>query len=350
MNHSEAEIRLTRLAHCAGCGAKVGAGTLAALLGSLPTPAERDASLLVGYDRSDDAAVYRVSEELALVQTVDFFPPIADDPYLFGRIAAANALSDIYAMGGEPKVALNLLCLPEGTEDAVVRELLRGGLDAVTEAGASLAGGHSIYGGGLLYGLSVTGFVHPDRVLTNAGARPGDAVLLTKALGTGIVTTAATAGLVEPELLSSVHRRMAALNRAARDMLARFPVHACTDVTGFSLLGHGCELAQASSVTLRLTMADIPYPPEALELAAMGFVPAGAYRNREHAEPFVRLSDSLSRAETDILFDPQTSGGLLAALPSEAADDCLAALRAAGTESALIGRVLPPEDVAIVVE
>ena len=225
----EQEIKLTKLASCAGCGAKVGAGVLAQLLEGLPV--HRDPNLLVGFDKSDDAAVYRVSDELALVQTVDFFPPIADDPYLFGQIAAANALSDVYAMGGEPKTALNLLCVPKSMPDSTVQAILRGGYDKVYEAGAVIAGGHSILDEEPKYGLCVTGFVHPDKVLTNAGAQPGDVLLLTKPLGAGILTTAAKADLCPADVLEGVFARMATLNKAARDAMVQFRVHACTDVT-----------------------------------------------------------------------------------------------------------------------
>ena len=221
----EQEIKLTKLASCAGCGAKVSAGVLAQLLDGLPV--HTDSNLLVGFDKSDDAAVYRLSDELALVQTVDFFPPIADDPYLFGQIAAANALSDIYAMGGEPKLALNLLCVPKNMPDHAVQDILRGGYDKVYEAGAVIAGGHSILDEEPKYGLCVTGFVHPDQVLTNAGAQPNDVLLLTKPLGAGILTTAAKADLCPEDVLAGVFARMAVLNKAARDAMVRFRVHAC---------------------------------------------------------------------------------------------------------------------------
>ena len=239
-------------------------------------------ALLVGYDSSDDAAVYRVSDEVAVIETVDFFTPIVDDPYLFGQIAAANALSDVYAMGGEPKLALNIMCLADKMDDHNVREILRGGYDKAYEAGAIITGGHTIHGAEPIYGLAVTGFVHPKKVLTNASARPGDVLLLTKPLGIGILTTAAKAGLVEQPVLERIYRQMAALNKTARDIMLRYEIHSCTDVTGFSLMGHSYEMAQGSGMSLHIESRKVPFHPEALEMAAMGFIPAGAYRNRDY--------------------------------------------------------------------
>ena len=232
---AENQVKLTKLAKCAGCGAKVGAGTLAQLLEGIQV--HQDPNLLVGFDRSDDASVYKISDTLALVQTVDFFPPIADDPYLFGQIAAANALSDVYAMGGEPKLCLNIMAVPKDMPPEAVHDLLRGGYDKVYEAGALITGGHSILDDEPKYGLAVTGFVRPDKMLTNAGARPGDVLLFTKPLGLGVLTTAAKAELVPPAVMARVYGLMTTLNKAARDIMVQYRVHACTDVTGFGLLG-----------------------------------------------------------------------------------------------------------------
>lgn len=320
----ENEIKLTKLASCAGCGAKVGAGVLAQLLGDIPVL--RDENLLVGFDRSDDASVYKVSEELALVQTVDFFPPIADDPYTFGAIAAANALSDVYAMGGEPKLALNIMAVPRELPKQAVHELLRGGYEKACEAGVIITGGHSILDPEPKYGLAVTGFVHPDRVLTNSGARPGDVLLLTKPLGIGVLTTAAKAGLAEPETLAYAVQLMSTLNKAARDAMVKYRVHACTDVTGFGLLGHGTEMAQGSGVELHLDTAGIALIPEALEFARMGILPEGMYRNRGFAEAYVDPGDAALELQ-DLLYDPQTSGGLLMAVDPADAEALLAELR-----------------------
>ncbi len=301
-------VKLTKLAKCAGCGAKVGAGTLAQLLEDLKV--HRDPNLLVGFDKSDDASVYKVSEDLALVQTVDFFPPIADDPYLFGQIAATNALSDVYAMGGQPKLALNIMAVPASMPKEAVHELLRGGYDKVYEAGALITGGHSILDDEPKYGLAVTGFVHPDRVLTNSGARPGDVLLLTKPLGIGVVTTAAKADLVAPETLQKAYGLMTTLNQSARDAMVKYRVHACTDVTGFGLLGHLYEMAQGSDVAIRLQTEQIQFLPEALDLARMGILPEGMYRNRSFAEQAVEPG-TVELAIQDLLYDPQTAGGLV---------------------------------------
>ena len=332
----EQEIKLTKLASCAGCGAKVSAGVLAQLLDGLPV--HTDSNLLVGFDKSDDAAVYRLSDELALVQTVDFFPPIADDPYLFGQIAAANALSDIYAMGGEPKLALNLLCVPKNMPDHAVQDILRGGYDKVYEAGAVIAGGHSILDEEPKYGLCVTGFVHPDQVLTNAGAQPNDVLLLTKPLGAGILTTAAKADLCPEDVLAGVFARMAVLNKAARDAMVRFRVHACTDITGFGLLGHALELAQGGDVRLQIDTAAVDIPTEALEFARMGLLPEGMYRNRRYAEPFVDAGETVLEVQ-DALYDPQTSGGLLIAVHPEDADALFAALQKTVPSAQRVGTV-----------
>lgn len=341
----ETEVKLTKLAGCAGCGAKVGAGTLARLLEGFQT--HTDPRLIVGYDKSDDACVYVLDKDTALVQTTDFFPPIVDDPYLFGQIAAANALSDVYAMGGEPRLALNILCLTDRMEPETVQEILRGGYAKVYEAGAIIAGGHTIQGAEPIYGLAVTGFVHPDRVLTNAAARPGDVLILTKPLGVGVLTTAAKADLVEKPVLERLYRQMAQLNKTARDVMVRYPVHSCTDITGFALLGHSYEMAQGSGCSLCINSGSVPCHPEAFELADMGFLPAGAYRNREYAGAGVKKGPGVTRAVEDICYDPQTSGGLLMALPAERAEECLAELQKTIPQAAVIGRVTRRREYAV---
>lgn len=332
----ENEIKLTKLASCAGCGAKVGAGALAQLLGDLHVL--RDPKLLVGFDKSDDASVYQITEDLALVQTVDFFPPIADDPYTFGAIAATNALSDVYAMGGEPKLALNIMAVPKDLPREAVHEILRGGYEKACEAGVIITGGHSILDPEPKYGLAVTGFVHPERVLTNSGARPGDVLLLTKPLGIGVLTTANKAGLLDPDTLAYANRLMTTLNKAARDAMVRFRVHACTDVTGFGLLGHGVEMAQGSGVELHLETAGITVIPAALDFARMGVLPEGMYRNRSFAEAQVEPGGT-ELALQDLLYDPQTSGGLLMAVHPADAEALLAALRDTVPAAQRIGSV-----------
>ena len=334
----ENEVKLTKLANCAGCGAKVGAGTLAQLLEGLKV--HTDPNLLVGFDKSDDASVYKVSDSLALVQTVDFFPPIADDPYLFGQIAATNALSDVYAMGGEPKLALNLMCVPEKVPREAVHAMLRGGYDKVYEAGCLITGGHSIFDQEPKYGLSVTGFVHPDHILTNSGAQPGDVLLLTKPLGIGVLTTAHKAELASAEAMEYAYSLMTTLNKSARDCMVRYRVHACTDVTGFGLLGHMLEMAQGSDVEVHVDVSQIDLIPEALELAKIGLLPEGMYRNRTFAEPWVDVG-TVPLPVQDLLFDPQTAGGLLMAVHPEDAGALYQELREAVPSAQRIGRVAP---------
>ena len=332
----EQSIKLTKLTKCAGCGAKVGAGVLAQLLEGIRV--HHDPNLLVGFDKSDDASVYKISDDLALVQTVDFFPPIADDPYLFGQIAATNALSDVYAMGGEPKLCLNIMAVPEDMPKEAVHDILRGGYDKVYEAGALITGGHSILDEEPKYGLAVTGFVHPDKMLTNSAARPGDVLVLTKPIGIGVLTSAGKADLLTRDTVDFMNRMMTTLNKSARDVMVRYEVHACTDVTGFGLMGHGFEMAQGSDVELHIDVQAIDLIPEALEFARMGVLPAGMYRNRTFAEPGVDVGDT-ELAVQDLLFDPQTSGGLLMAVAPSDADALLAELRGAVPSAQRIGTV-----------
>ena len=332
------EIKLTKLAKCAGCGAKVGAGILAQLLGDIRV--RQDENLLVGFDKSDDASVYKVSDELALVQTVDFFPPIADDPYTFGQIAATNALSDVYAMGGEPKLCLNIMAVPESMPKEAVHDILRGGYDKVYEAGALITGGHSIYDDEPKYGLAVTGFVHPDKVLTNSGAKPGDVLFFTKPLGIGILTTAKKADLLPEDGKALAIRLMTTLNKSARDVMVQYRVHACTDVTGFSFLGHASEMATGSDVQLEIDTAAIDLIGEALDFARMGILPAGMYRNRTFAAPMVDAGGT-ELAVQDVLYDPQTAGGLLIACDPEDADALFEALKPAVPSAQRVGTVQP---------
>jgi selenide, water dikinase len=311
-----------------------------------------DENVMVGLDRADDAGVYRVSKDLALIQTVDFFTPIVDDPYWFGQIAAANALSDVYAMGGTPKTAMNLVAFPVKQMDlSVLRQIIQGGLDKLSEAGVVLIGGHSIEDKELKYGLSVTGFVHPSRVLTKKNLRPGDRLVLTKPIGTGIINTAIKAGMASAELTDRVTRLMAALNRDAAGIMSHFDVSACTDVTGFGLLGHLAEMVSGSGAGVRVFAHQVPVIAEALEFAAMGLIPAGAYKNREFRESMVTFADTVDRARQDVLFDPQTSGGLLICVSAAHAAGIIAALqdRSIG-DAADIGEILdgPQEKIWVV--
>ena len=299
----------------------------------------------MGFDTSDDACVYRITDEIAAIHTVDFFTPIVDDPFWFGQIAAANALSDVYAMGGRPAVAMNLLCVPNCLSQETVRKILEGGHQKAVEAGCVIAGGHTIQDNEPKYGLCVTGYVHPDKVLRNVGARPGDALVLTKPIGTGVLTTAAKADLLEPEQYDRLVRSMAQLNaKAAEAMLQCREIHACTDVTGFGLLGHADEMASGSGVTIRIYSRRLPLLPGALELAEMGIIPAGAYRNRDYVMPRLSVGENVPQARLDLISDPQTSGGLLIALPMEEAGALVDALRADCPDSAIIGTVLPKTD------
>ena len=272
------------------------------------------------------------------MQTVDFFPPIADDPYTFGAIAATNALSDVYAMGGEPKLALNIMAVPADMPKEVVHEILRGGYDKVYEAGALITGGHSILDPEPKYGLAVTGFVHPDRVLTNSGAKPGDVLLFTKPIGIGILTTAAKAELAEASTMAKALRLMTTLNKSARDAMVKYRVHACTDVTGFGLLGHTCEMAQGSDVQITLRTGDMDLIGESLEFARMGLLPEGMYRNRQFAEKYVD-GGAVELAVQDMLYDPQTSGGLLIAVDPDDAPALFAELQSCVPSAQCLGTV-----------
>ena len=313
-------------------------------------PLEKDPNLLVGRETSDDAGVYRLSDEVALVQTVDFITPVVNDPYDFGRIAAANALSDVYAMGGRPITAMNIVCFPVKQMDkGVLREILRGGLAKVHEAGAALVGGHSVEDPEIKYGLSVTGVVHPDRVLTNAGARPGDAFILTKPLGTGILATAIKAGLASDEVQRLAAEVMATLNKKAAEIMGVYPVNCCTDITGFGLLGHALEIATASKVAITLYAERVPLLPEVLDSVKMGLLPAGSFANRNFCAGLIRQVGSIDPMLLDILADAQTSGGLLISLPEDRAWDMTDDLRAHGVPyAAVIGRAGAASDQGII--
>ena len=308
--------------------------------------------MIVGLDRADDAGVYRINDDLALIQTVDFFTPIVDDPYWFGQIAAANALSDVYAMGGTPKTAMNLVGFPLGEMDiSILRAIIQGGLDKISEAGVVLVGGHSVEDPELKYGLSITGFIHPERVLTKKNLEKGDRLILTKPLGTGIVNTAIKGGLASPDVIERVTHLMARLNRKPAEIMDRYRVHACTDITGFGLLGHLAEMVLDSGCGIRLESGKIPFIPEAREYAEMGLVPAGGYRNREFRGPMTSFQPSVERFFQDLLFDPQTSGGLLISVSEKDAADLLDALKDGGVpEAVIIGDVIVHKGEKIFVE
>lgn len=334
-----ASVRLTQWVSCVGCAAKMEAGTLGKVLSRLPP--SHDPNLLVGIGTNDDAGVYRIGENLALVNTVDFFPPIVDDPYDFGRIAAANALGDVYAMGGRPVTAMNLVAFPkEGLSLDVLHDILRGGADKLAEAGVALVGGHSVADPEPKYGLAVTGLVDPARVVTNAGARPGDRLVLTKPIGTGIVTTALKQNAADAQSVARVIESMAHLNRRAAELMVEAGAHACTDITGYGLLGHALEMATASGVALRIAHRHVPHFPAALALIARGITSSGLASNRRAFSGKTHFDAAVPETWRDLLFDAQTSGGLLIALPEAAASQIVEQLAAEGHLGvAVIGRV-----------
>ena len=311
-----------------------------------------DENVIIGLERAVDAGVYRISDDLALIQTVDFFTPIVDDPYWFGQIAAANALSDVYAMGGTPKTAMNLVAFPAKTMDlSILRQIIQGGVDKLKEAEVVLIGGHSIEDKEIKYGLSVTGFIHPKRVLAKKNLGPGDRLVLTKPLGTGIVNTAIKADMVSEQLSEKVTRLMAALNRDAARIMADFNVSACTDVTGFGLLGHLAEMVNGSGCSAMIFSGQVPVSPEAEDFAAMGLIPAGAYKNREFREQMITFAETVPRTRQDLLFDPQTSGGLLISVSSNQAATLVAALKNAAIDDVQqIGDIIdvPAEKILVI--
>ena len=332
---AEHEVKLTAGSAYGGCGAKLSKGLLEKVLCGLPRLESEN--LLVGIEYADDAGVVRVAPDIAIIHTTDFFPPMVDDPYTFGRIAAVNALSDVWAMGGTVLAAMNLVSYPLaklGRE--ALTEILRGGLSALAEAGGVLAGGHTVEGQELLYGMAVTGTVHPDRIWRNAGAVPGDVLVLTKPLGTGVLTTAAKAEMVDPANLGTALRWMATLNRKAADALHDFAPHAVTDVTGFGLAGHVAEMAEASGLAVEIDLSALPLLPGALEAAATGLVPAGAGKNRESIAAVLEVDHGADELLVDLCLDPQTSGGLLAAVLPEHAEALVRRLPGA----AVVGRVV----------
>jgi selenide,water dikinase len=305
-------------------------------------PYQSDPNLIAGMEQAEDAGIYKLTDDLAIMQTVDFFTPIVDDPYDFGRIAVANSLSDVYAMGGRPLTALNVVCFPEGTMDfSILREVLRGGLDTMREAEVILLGGHTVDDPELKYGLAVTGTIHPDKVVHNKGAKPGDRLILTKPLGTGLISTAIKGGLAGEAVIARIVKSMAALNRAASEAMLAVGVNACKDVTGFGLLGHTAEMIEGNNVGMIIKAAAVPYFPEAKEYAEMGMIPAGLHHNREFRRNMVDIDSSVPQYLQDVLFDPQTSGGLLIAVPKARAARLLKKLHAAGvTEATIIGEVV----------
>jgi selenide, water dikinase len=335
-------IRLTETVKAGGCASKLSPAILDKVLGKLPR--QTDPNVLVGFDHADDAGVYLIGPGAALVQTVDFFTPMVDDPYTFGQIAATNALSDVYAMGGQPRTSLALVCFPEKADLAILERILAGGLSKMIEAGCSVIGGHSVRDDEMKFGYSVTGLVDPSRVLTNGGAKPGDRLIFTKALGTGVISTAIKKKAAKQSWIDAAIASMTTLNKTAAEVIAgandRFAVHAMTDVTGFGLIGHAREIALASSVSLRFYTNRVPLLEGALECVRAGHVPGGLKANREFAECVVGYEDGVSDEVKTILFDPQTAGGLLISVAPEDASELMRGLVAAGVPAVEIGEVL----------
>jgi len=336
-------IRLTQQVKAGGCASKLAPGSLAAVLAKLPR--QTDPNLLVGFDTSDDAGVYLIAPHLALVQTVDFFTPLVDDPFTFGQIAATNALSDVYAMGGRPVSALSIVCFPQDGDLDLLEAIMRGGMAKLAEAGCVVLGGHSVRDQEIKFGYAVTGLIDPDHVLTNTGAQPGDDLIFTKAIGTGVITSALKQGKAEPAWVEDAIRSMTTLNRTASQVVTSATgVHAMTDVTGFGLMGHGRELAIGSGMTIELIVDQVPRIPGALEAIHRGTIPAGLLANREFAEcvsadaPGSRIADDV-RA---LLYDPQTAGGLLISVDAGCSGALLQSLRKAGVPATRIGAVLGP--------
>ena len=300
-----------------------------------------DPDLLIGFDSADDAAVYRVSDEIAVVQTVDFFPPMVDDPYTFGKIAATNALSDVYAMGGEVKTAMNIVCFPQSWDINMLGEILRGGSEKVIEAGGVLVGGHSINDVDVKYGLSVMGLVHPDKIYANNGGHPGDKLIITKRLGVGIISTAHRVGEATAEAMDAAIESMTSLNKYAAQCCKKYDIHGCTDITGFGFLGHLHEMVDGK-LSCRVYADQLPVFPEALEYADEFLLTAVAQQNRNHVGRHVRFDPEISFAMQEVMFDPQSSGGLLIVLPADQAESLLADIQALGVPAAIVGEMLEP--------
>lgn len=343
-------VRLTSLASCAGCAGKAGLAMLAEIVGPIARTFDpaRFPDLLVGLQGPDDAAVYRLTDDLAIVQTLDFFPPVVDDPYTFGSIAAANAMSDVYAMGGEVLLALNIASFPQDLDPAILSRILLGGAEKVAEAGGVVAGGHTLYDDEPKYGMAVTGTVDPRHVFSKAGARPGDALVLTKPVGTGIVLTAAREDRDDEGFAAPAAESMMALNRHAAHVAREAEAHALTDVTGFGVLGHAREMAARGNVRLVIQAARVPLLPGALKYALAGIVTGGAGRNRAGLAGHVEIDSGVTEAMQRLLFDPQTSGGLLMALDPAAAEAVVRRLHDNGRPGAIIGRVEAGEGVRVV--
>lgn len=330
-----------------GWANKIGPEALSNILKDIPSV--EDKNLIVGFEKSDDAAVYKLTDEIAMIQTLDFFTPMVDDPYIFGQIAAANSISDVYAMGGVPKTAMNIVCFPEKLDMAILGEILRGGAEKVAESGAVLSGGHSVHDPEIKYGLSVTGIAHPDKILKNYGCETGDVLILTKPLGTGIVSTASKVGDASQKAIDESIKLMTTLNKYSGEILTKYPVSACTDVTGFGFLGHAYEMASASEKTFILEKELIPYIEEAKEYAQEFYISAGGQKNRKYLENKI-LFDNVPFWLQEIMLDPQTSGGLLFSIPEKYVGNIMEELNSLEIKSTILGTVIDKEEKAIIIQ
>lgn len=342
------KIKLTSLTKTSGCAAKIGPGVLHDVLSSLPK--FEDSNLLVGFDTNDDACVYKINDDTVAIQTVDFFPPMVDDPYTFGQIAAANALSDVYAMGGNPATAMNLVCFPSCLDVSIMREILAGGYEKVKEAGAVIAGGHTIADPTPKYGLCVTGFANLSEILSNSNAKTGDVLVLTKPLGIGIMNTASKAELLTESKIKEVTSIMCTLNKYAKECADGLEVHSCTDITGFSLIGHSYEMASGSNKTIEIFSDSVPIIDGTLDYAKMGIIPEGMYNNLDYLKDKFILTCNIKQELQDVLIDPQTSGGLLLSLPEKSAREFLSRIEVFTPHARIVGQVVDKGDKPILIK
>ena len=331
-------IKLTKFTNCGGWGAKVSAGTLKNLLKDFKK--FNNKNLIVGFDNNDDASVYKISDDVAVIESVDFFPPIVDDPYIYGQIAVANSISDIYAMGGTPTTALNILCIKSDINEDVIREILKGGFDKAYEAEITIAGGHTINGDEFLYGLSVSGIVNPKKILSNSSAKVGDKLILTKKLGIGIITTALKGGLVSKTLEDEICKQMSTLNKYSFDIAKKYKINSLTDVTGFSLVGHAYEMAKGSNVCINIDSNNLIYFDNAINFANMGLIPAGNKRNKEFTDGNVKINDKITQSIIDICYSPETSGGLLISIDKNDAINCINEMKKNRIDASIVGEVV----------
>jgi len=338
--------KLTQFTKFSGCGAKLGPALLDKALCGLQQP--KYENMISDFSTSDDAGVYRINDETALIQTVDFFPPIVDDPYVFGQIAAANSLSDVYAMGARPITALSMVCFPKDKSDMeTLRAMMDGGLSKLIEAETALLGGHSIEDEELKFGFAVTGTVHPDKVLYNNRPKKDEVLILTKPLGTGLINTALRGGIASERAVEAFTENMRTLNKNAAEVIADFDVSSCTDVTGFGLAGHACEMVAGGEVGLSIDMNKLELLPDVADYASMGLIPAGTYRNRDYRLKFINNSESLSRLTLDLIFDPQTSGGLLFSVGPDQAEEVYKKLISRGVAARIIGKTTEKQGIEI---